>query len=149
MTQSSGFTTSARTASVLPPIASLVAAGADYPVAQVLDDANVNESFHALCVLLRATGSPAVAAMVSERFHAQFLRPLAKLLGGRGSELGAALLASYVIDLATMRTDWNRPRWTDLRGEKRQPLWRRQFNPAWARTANDQDTAQQSGGWRV
>jgi hypothetical protein len=39
-----------------------------YLVSQVLDDANDNESFGALRVLLRATGSPAVAATVSERF---------------------------------------------------------------------------------
>lgn len=72
-------------------------------VAQVLDNADDSESFDALRVLLRATGSPAVAAMVSERFHAEFVRPLAKLLGGRDSELRAALIASYVLGLATMR----------------------------------------------
>ena len=71
-------------------------------VAQVLDDAEDNESFDALRVLLRATGSPAVAATVSERFHAEFVRPLAKLLGGRDSELRAALIASYVLGLAAM-----------------------------------------------
>ncbi len=60
-------------------------------------------AFDGLGVLLRAAGNPPIAAMVAERFHAEFVRPLAKLIGGRDAELRATLIASYVIGLATMR----------------------------------------------
>ncbi|APW40137.1 hypothetical protein RD110_25445 [Rhodoferax koreense] len=59
--------------------------------------------FDGLSVLLRATGNPPIAAMVAERFHAEFVRPLARLIGGRDAELRATLIASHVIGLATMR----------------------------------------------
>ena len=57
----------------------------------------------ALSVLLCATGNPPIAALVSERFHAEFVTPLAKLLRGRDTEVRAALIASQVIGLATLR----------------------------------------------
>ncbi|WP_394781730.1 TetR family transcriptional regulator [Undibacterium sp.] len=66
-------------------------------------DAAAEDEFDALRVLLRATGNPLTAAMVSERFHAEFVLPLAALLTGRDAEVRAALIASYVIGLATMR----------------------------------------------
>lgn len=74
-------------------------------VRQVMEDADeqASEEFDALRLLLRATGNPVTAAMVSERFHAEFVSPLAKLLRGRDTELRAALVASYIIGLATMR----------------------------------------------
>lgn len=59
--------------------------------------------FNGLSVLLRAIGNPPIAAMVAERFQAEFVRPLAKLIGGRDAELRATLMASYMIGLATMR----------------------------------------------
>ena len=59
--------------------------------------------FDALGILLRASGSPATQARVSERFHADFVLPLARLLRGRDAELRAALIASYLIGLATMK----------------------------------------------
>ncbi|MGC1548160.1 MAG: TetR family transcriptional regulator [Rhodanobacter sp.] len=82
-----------------------------YLVAQVLDDADSTEPapFDALRVLLHATGNPAIAAMVSARFHAEFVTPLARLLRGRDAEVRAALIASYVIGLATMRHGLNSP----------------------------------------
>jgi AcrR family transcriptional regulator len=55
-----------------------------------------------LGLLLRATGSPATAAMVSARFRADFVQPLAGLLRGRDAELRAGLIASYLVGLATM-----------------------------------------------
>ncbi|MFL6681175.1 MAG: TetR family transcriptional regulator [Burkholderiaceae bacterium] len=59
--------------------------------------------FDALGILLRSSGSPATHARVSERFHADFVLPLARLLRGRDAELRAALIASHLIGLATMR----------------------------------------------
>jgi AcrR family transcriptional regulator len=59
--------------------------------------------FDALGILLRSSGSPATQARVSERFHADFVLPLARLLRGRDAELRAALIASHLIGLATMR----------------------------------------------
>ena len=59
--------------------------------------------FDALGILLRASGSPATQARVSERFHADFVLPLARLLRGRDAELRAALIASHLIGLATMK----------------------------------------------
>ena len=59
--------------------------------------------FDALGILLRSSGSPATQARVSERFHADFVLPLARLLRGRDSELRAALIASHLIGLATMK----------------------------------------------
>lgn len=66
-------------------------------------------AFDALGVLLRATGNPPIAAMVSERFHAEFVRPLAKRLRGRDADLRATLIASYVIGLATMHHGLDSP----------------------------------------
>ena len=59
--------------------------------------------FDALGILLRASGSPATHDRVSARFHADFVLPLARLLRGRDAELRAALIASYLIGLATMK----------------------------------------------
>jgi len=59
--------------------------------------------FDALGILLRASGSPATQARVSERFHADFVLPLSRLLKGRDAELRAALIASHLIGLATMK----------------------------------------------
>lgn len=58
--------------------------------------------FDALGMLLRASGSPATSARVAARFHDEFVRPLARLLRGRDAELRAALIASYLMGLATM-----------------------------------------------
>ncbi len=41
--------------------------------------------------------------MISERFHAEFVTPLARLLRGRDADVRAAAIASYVIGLATMK----------------------------------------------
>ncbi|MBC7665201.1 MAG: TetR family transcriptional regulator [Caulobacter sp.] len=59
--------------------------------------------FDALGILLRASGSPATQERVSARFHAEFVLPLSRLLRGRDAELPAALIASYLIGLATMK----------------------------------------------
>jgi len=59
--------------------------------------------FDALGILLRASGSPATQKRVSARFHAEFVLPLSRLLRGRDAELRAALIASYLIGLATMK----------------------------------------------
>ena len=49
-------------------------------------------------------GQPGDAgALVSACFHAEFVQPLGKLLRGRDAEVRAALIASYVIGLATMK----------------------------------------------
>jgi AcrR family transcriptional regulator len=61
------------------------------------------QKFDALAILLRASGSPATQERVSARFHAEFVLPLARLLRGRDTELRAALIASYLIGLATMK----------------------------------------------
>ncbi|HEY0232194.1 MAG TPA: hypothetical protein VGC55_13150 [Dokdonella sp.] len=44
-----------------------------------------------------------VAAVVSERFHAEFITPLAKRLRGADAEIRAALIASQVVGIATLR----------------------------------------------
>jgi AcrR family transcriptional regulator len=75
----------------------------EHLVRQIFEDGGGDSSFDALRVLLRAAGNPSIAPMVSERFHAEFVMPLAKLLRGRDPEARAALIASYVIGLATMR----------------------------------------------
>jgi AcrR family transcriptional regulator len=59
--------------------------------------------FDALGILLRSSGSPATQERVSARFHADFVLPLARLLRGRDAELRAALIASHLIGLATMK----------------------------------------------
>ena len=59
--------------------------------------------FDALGVLLRSSGSPATHERVSRRFHVDFVLPLARLLRGRDAELRAALIASHLIGLATMK----------------------------------------------
>jgi AcrR family transcriptional regulator len=74
-------------------------------VRQIIDATHERAAgdFDALALLLRAAGSPTTAHMVAVRFHADFVKPLAKLLRGRDAELRAALIASYVIGLATMK----------------------------------------------
>lgn len=62
-----------------------------------------DEGFNPLRLLILAAASPETAATVSAQFQAEFVTPLAKRLGGRDAELRAALVASYVIGLATMR----------------------------------------------
>lgn len=72
---------------------------------QIMDDADELEAGEpdSLRLLLRAAASPSTAALVSARFHAEFVTPLARLLRGRDTELRAAMIASYVIGLATMK----------------------------------------------
>lgn len=76
-----------------------------YMVAQIMADAEPqpDREFDALRVLLRAAGSQLTAPIVAERFHAEFVQPLAARLRGPDAELRAALVASYIIGLATMR----------------------------------------------
>lgn len=62
-----------------------------------------DEGFNPLRLLILAAASPDTAAIVGAQFHAEFVAPLAKRLGGRDAELRAGLIASYVIGLATMR----------------------------------------------
>ncbi len=84
---------------------------------QVLEGAEERDQdeFDAMRVLLRAAGSPAIAPIVSECFHREFVTPLARLLPGRDAATRAALIASYVIGLATMRHGLSSP---ELAGEK-------------------------------
>lgn len=61
------------------------------------------EGFDPLRLLLRAAGNPETAGKVSACFHAEFVLPLATLLRGADAPQRAALAASYIIGLATMR----------------------------------------------
>lgn len=72
---------------------------------QVLRDGNEtdNGGFNPLKLLLLAAASPDTAGIVSDRFHAEFVQPLAEKLGGENTPIRAALIGSYVIGLATMR----------------------------------------------
>jgi len=67
------------------------------------DDAQAQGALDALGLLLRACGSPATVALVSQRFHAEFVRPLAAMLEGEDALVRAALIAAQVIGLATMK----------------------------------------------
>lgn len=84
---------------------------------QVLDATEEHEAdeFDAVRVLLRAAGNPAIAPLVSECFRREFVTPLAKLLSGRNRGMRAALIASCVIGLATMRHGLASP---ELSGDK-------------------------------
>ncbi|NWD66096.1 TetR family transcriptional regulator [Pseudomonas gingeri] len=77
----------------------------DFLVGQLLDDTqtDTDTGFNPLRLLLLASTSPATATMISARFHAEFVEPLALMLKGRDANLRAALIGSYVIGLATMR----------------------------------------------
>lgn len=74
-------------------------------VEQVLEDEVDTDigSFNALKLLLLAAASPETASVVSDRFHVEFVQQLAKKLKGKDVLVRAALVASYVIGLATMR----------------------------------------------
>lgn len=67
------------------------------------EDEDDAAGFNPLRLLLLAASSPDTAAMASERFHAEFVQPLARKLGGRDADLRATLIGSYVLGLATMR----------------------------------------------
>lgn len=75
----------------------------EFLAAEALRKGDDGDDFDALRVLLRAAGNPAIATMVSARFHEEFVGPLARLLRGRDRAVRATLIASYVIGLATMR----------------------------------------------
>lgn len=68
-----------------------------------LSGTDASGDFDAVGLLLNAATSPATAALVSERFHSDFVEPLALALTGRDRVLRATLLASYVVGLAAMR----------------------------------------------
>jgi len=74
--------------------------------------------FDALGILLRASGSPATQQRVSARFHADFVLPLSRLLRGRDAELRAALIASHLIGLATMKHALGSPLFNDATRRK-------------------------------
>lgn len=70
---------------------------------EVLSDDSPAPVFNGLHLLLRSMGDPDIASMVSERFHIEFVDALARRLGGTQTRMRAAVIASYVIGLATMR----------------------------------------------
>jgi AcrR family transcriptional regulator len=74
-------------------------------VGQVLNDtpAADDDGFNPLRLLILAAASPETSSVVSERFNLEFVQPLALRLGGRNAGARAALIASYVIGIATMR----------------------------------------------
>lgn len=88
--------------------------------AQMLADADDGDAkgFNPLRVLLRAAGNPSIAPLVSECFHREFVAPLAKLLPGRDKGARAAVIASYVVGLATMRHGLASPELSGERQEK-------------------------------
>jgi AcrR family transcriptional regulator len=75
-----------------PHLARLTLAGTD-----------ASGDFDAVGLLLNAATSPVTAELVSQRFHQDFVEPLAGELPGRDRVLRATLLASYVVGLAAMR----------------------------------------------
>lgn len=72
-------------------------------IGQLLTDGDGDDGFNPLRLLLLAAASPETAAVVSARFHTEFVLPLAARLGGDNAAMRAALIASYVIGVATMR----------------------------------------------
>jgi AcrR family transcriptional regulator len=67
------------------------------------DDGDDDDGFNPLRLLLLAAASPETAPIVSQRFHAEFVLPLAGKLTGGDAATRATLIASYVIGVATMR----------------------------------------------
>lgn len=76
----------------------------DRLVRLIMDDGDAapRDDLDALRLLLRAAAVPATAALVSARFHAELVLPLARRLRGRDADVRASVIASYVIGLATM-----------------------------------------------
>ncbi|NVZ54462.1 TetR/AcrR family transcriptional regulator [Pseudomonas sp. B6002] len=74
-------------------------------VGQVLNDEPQadDDGFNPLRLLILAAASPETASVVSERFKLEFVHPLALRLGGKNADARAALIAAYVIGIATMR----------------------------------------------
>ena len=72
-------------------------------IGQLLSDGGADDGFNPLRLLLLAAASPETAGIVSARFHEEFVLPLAGKLGGTNAPMRAALIASYVIGVATMR----------------------------------------------
>lgn len=74
-------------------------------VGQVLNDKSEadNDGFNPLRLLLLAAASPETSSVVSNRFQQEFVHPLALRLGGKNARARAALIASYIIGIATMR----------------------------------------------
>ena len=74
-------------------------------VGQVLNDTPEadDDGFNPLRLLILAAASPETSAVVSDRFNLEFVQPLAMKLGGRNANARAALIAAYVIGIATMR----------------------------------------------
>ncbi|MFM0045618.1 TetR family transcriptional regulator [Paraburkholderia sediminicola] len=90
----------------------------EFLVAEVMAESNVTGEFNPLRLLLLGATSPDTAEMVSARFHAEFVQPLARKLKGRDAEIRAALIGSYVIGLATMRHMLESPTLTSASSRK-------------------------------
>jgi AcrR family transcriptional regulator len=72
-------------------------------VHNVLATKDKSDRLNRLNLLLCSVESPAMADIVSERFHDDFVLPLAALLGGKDAEARAGVIACYAIGLSTMR----------------------------------------------
>lgn len=62
-----------------------------------------NKDCDPLHLLLCSAVSPHASPAISTTFHAEFVKPLAKLIGGPDANLRAALICSYAIGFLTMR----------------------------------------------
>lgn len=67
------------------------------------DGLHASDEFDAFRFLLRSAASPVAAPIVSACLHASFIGPLAERLGGEEAQGRAALIASCVLGLSTMR----------------------------------------------
>ncbi len=93
----------------------------EFLVRQVTDDTGEGDDagFNPLRMLLLAAASPETAQLVSKQFHAEFVRPLARKLHGRNTEMRSALIAAHVIGLATVRHLLKSP---SLQGREPRPI---------------------------
>jgi len=67
------------------------------------------EAFDEFAFLLKSVGSPIAAPILSAALHADFVKPLARKLGGRDTQARAAMITAYVMGFAVLRAGLGSP----------------------------------------
>jgi AcrR family transcriptional regulator len=67
------------------------------------------ETFDEFAFLLRSVGSPLAAPILSAALHDDFVKPLAKRIGGRDAQARAAMITACVMGFAVLRAALGSP----------------------------------------
>lgn len=77
-----------------------------------------SETFDEFAFLLRSVGSPLAAPILSAALHDDFVKPLAKRIGGRDAQARAAMITACVMGFAVLRAGLGSPAIEGARPER-------------------------------